>query len=237
MQVDEAQQLHVTSGCSLLSANDHLSTSASFFSPPDKTCWDMLFNHEDMAEIMQHFAVCHVDAPGQHEGANTFSTGWVRQTHKHQQSQSHTRVTLLQCMSSSLWPLTATGRSLRMYLRRPNLTGVLLGQGFISVSLISALMVGLCLVLMLPDPNMLHTVGYYRQTSPQQNNLHLWLDRGYYYIANKMSSLFFQIWVPVNGPALWDTPTGAEALWVSRAAVFHPHCSHSILRISSNLLF
>lgn len=61
-------------GCSLLSANDFLSTSTSFF-PSDKTCWDMLFNHEDMAEIMQHFAVCHVDAPGQHEGANTFSTG------------------------------------------------------------------------------------------------------------------------------------------------------------------
>lgn len=54
----------------------HLQAFLSVF-PIDKTCFDSLFNHEDMAEIMQHFAVCHVNAPGQHDGANTFSTGSV----------------------------------------------------------------------------------------------------------------------------------------------------------------
>lgn len=41
-----------------------------------KTCFDHMFAHEDMREIMQHFAVLHVNAPGQQEGANTFSTGY-----------------------------------------------------------------------------------------------------------------------------------------------------------------
>lgn len=53
----------------------YLQTMTSPTLPPDKTCWDTLFNHEDMSEIMQHFAICHIDAPGQQEGANTFSTG------------------------------------------------------------------------------------------------------------------------------------------------------------------
>ncbi|XP_071326306.1 protein NDRG1-like [Trachinotus anak] len=42
-----------------------------------KTCFDTLFNHEDMQEILRHLPICHVEAPGQHEGAKTLPTAYT----------------------------------------------------------------------------------------------------------------------------------------------------------------
>ncbi|XP_037640212.1 protein NDRG1-like [Sebastes umbrosus] len=42
-----------------------------------KSCFEKLFEHEDMQEIIKHLPVCHVEAPGQHEGAKTLHSGYT----------------------------------------------------------------------------------------------------------------------------------------------------------------
>lgn len=43
----------------------------------DKSCFGTLFDHEDMQEIIRHFPHCHVEAPGQQEGAKTLPAASV----------------------------------------------------------------------------------------------------------------------------------------------------------------
>uniref|UniRef100_A0A671TSX9 N-myc downstream regulated 1b n=1 Tax=Sparus aurata TaxID=8175 RepID=A0A671TSX9_SPAAU len=42
-----------------------------------KTCFETMFEHMDMLEIIKNMPVCHVEAPGQNEGAKTLPTGSV----------------------------------------------------------------------------------------------------------------------------------------------------------------
>uniref|UniRef100_A0AAQ6A9C5 N-myc downstream regulated 1b n=1 Tax=Amphiprion ocellaris TaxID=80972 RepID=A0AAQ6A9C5_AMPOC len=45
-----------------------------------KSCFETLFNHVDMHEILRHLPVCHVEAPGQHEAAKTLPTAYIYPT-------------------------------------------------------------------------------------------------------------------------------------------------------------
>ncbi|TNN02360.1 protein NDRG1-like [Takifugu flavidus] len=42
-----------------------------------KSCFGALFDHEDMQEIIRHFPHCHVEAPGQQEGAKTLPAAYT----------------------------------------------------------------------------------------------------------------------------------------------------------------
>ncbi|KAJ3597215.1 hypothetical protein NHX12_000744 [Muraenolepis orangiensis] len=42
-----------------------------------KMCFESFFSHEDMQEIIRHFPVLHVNAPGQHEGAVSLATEYI----------------------------------------------------------------------------------------------------------------------------------------------------------------
>ncbi|XP_018089189.2 protein NDRG2 isoform X1 [Xenopus laevis] len=41
-----------------------------------KMCFDTLFKYEDMCEIVKNFVVCHIDAPGQEDGATIYPPGY-----------------------------------------------------------------------------------------------------------------------------------------------------------------
>ncbi|XP_065154330.1 protein NDRG1b [Paramisgurnus dabryanus] len=87
-----------------------------------KTCFESLFEHKDMHEITQHFAVCHVDAPGQHEGASTIST---ESTYPSMDQLSETLPMVLKCfgISSVIGLAVGAGANIlcRFALKHPDL--------------------------------------------------------------------------------------------------------------------
>lgn len=73
----------------------------------DKSCFATLFDHEDMQEIIRHLPFCHVEAPGQHEGAKTLPTASVHCRYYSQslfleQSDSHWVLINISCCNSAI---------------------------------------------------------------------------------------------------------------------------------------
>ncbi|XP_063310861.1 protein NDRG2 isoform X1 [Pelobates fuscus] len=73
-----------------------------------KLCFDTLFKYEDMCEIVKNFVVCHIDAPGQEEGAAIYPVGY---------------------QYPSLDQLAETIPSVLQYLNFPSIIGIGVGAG------------------------------------------------------------------------------------------------------------
>ncbi|XP_068097180.1 protein NDRG2 isoform X2 [Hyperolius riggenbachi] len=73
-----------------------------------KLCFETLFKNEDMYEIVKNFVVCHIDAPGQEEGAAVYPPGY---------------------QYPSLDQLADTISSVLQYLNFPSIIGIGVGAG------------------------------------------------------------------------------------------------------------